>query len=677
MTQQSTPDLRSSLTSVTRAKVIQALDGVAWWGKLDDVAFLQRLYDLNQLPSTDSRFADAEGDICQHRFANDDWPDTWIYADERFGLSRGADRAFLRFLAEMLHPEVRDPTESRHLVLRINRHLSRDGWEIIPTGAVSGYPTYGMQERDRAAMLAPDNFPIDLEQTVASVAETLKHRQKARDLLVLASSEFEVTQTSYDNWNGGTTGWGLNCAVEAGAYTRLSPDERADCESNIKEVAVEVFRAVEGHFLERVMLIPRAADKSAWRTNAKIANEMRHKAPEGGQSARSTGLPLGATVQPSAALTVPRSCASAVKAIVMHLRDELVFATAGQPSLRMAVQHFDVAVTSAQTTKVPVELHSDKTVNGWLLLGARQLLATGRSPRDRLRELAGRLAQGGAEAPHGHAGTSFERVRNVGSGSYGTVWNAIRVDTATPVAVKQCHAQDGAPPDGRFVEALRKEAMCLMRLSHPAIPRFVACDFDRPDPYLAMQFVDGERLGTWLLRSPSFAEQEHVLRSILGALDHAHGLSIHHRDLKTDNILVAPGPRAFVIDWGGAKTMLPEQQTATPAFLANIRNSAPEWILHVRSGSTTPFSYTAAQDMWSFGVIAYHVLTGRHPFDVPGDPLQTIENVLHANPAPLSAAYGHWGPLVTSLLDRGPAERPASCADVLESLERGANIIAG
>jgi eukaryotic-like serine/threonine-protein kinase len=297
MTQVTTADRPDSLTQVTRRKVIQALDGVTWWGRLDEIEFLRRLYDLDQLPSTDSRFSDAEGDIHQHRVNNDDWSDAWIFDDDRFGLARGSDHVFLRFLAEMLHPEVRGPIESRRIVLKINRHLSRDGWEVTPVGEISGDPIYGMRGRDKVTMLTPDNFPLDLEEIVAAVAEVLKHRGNTRDLALLALSEFEVAQMSYDNLDGGITGWGLSCATEAGAYARLATTERTECENTIKDIAAEMFRSGSGHFLEKVVLAPRAKNKSAWRANATSVGEFSPLLDQLGRTSSSAAqLDLGAPI---------------------------------------------------------------------------------------------------------------------------------------------------------------------------------------------------------------------------------------------------------------------------------------------------------------------------------------------------------------------------------------------
>jgi hypothetical protein len=54
------------------------IENIYWGGQLDDVEFLERIFDLKNLPSTDSRYPDAVSDIWQHRINNDDWRDGWI-----------------------------------------------------------------------------------------------------------------------------------------------------------------------------------------------------------------------------------------------------------------------------------------------------------------------------------------------------------------------------------------------------------------------------------------------------------------------------------------------------------------------------------------------------------------------------------------------------------------------
>ncbi len=86
----------NSISSLIRRKVTQVLTQVCWYGDLEEIEFLSRLYDLQQLPSTDDRYEDAERDIFQHRINNEDWDDFWSFADDRFGLRNGSDEISCR-----------------------------------------------------------------------------------------------------------------------------------------------------------------------------------------------------------------------------------------------------------------------------------------------------------------------------------------------------------------------------------------------------------------------------------------------------------------------------------------------------------------------------------------------------------------------------------------------------
>ncbi len=145
----SRPDWREDKEDVSRAtrqNIIDGLklDGVAWNGRLDEVAFLGRLYDLQALPSTDSRFSDAAGDIWQHRVNNpEDWDDDWVYDDSRFSLLQGPSDTFLRFLCEVVHPVVRpDRNEALRLVQHFNDQLQSQGWVLLEEEKIAGRPRF-------------------------------------------------------------------------------------------------------------------------------------------------------------------------------------------------------------------------------------------------------------------------------------------------------------------------------------------------------------------------------------------------------------------------------------------------------------------------------------------------------------------------------------------------------
>lgn len=148
-------DWRSDASDLPRQVRINVLDGlrlenVAWYGQLDDVEFLSRLFDLQQLPSTDSRFKDAAGDIWQHRINNDDWENEWVFNDSRFQLIDGSAEQFLRFLCEVVHPVVRpDRDEALKSVLHFNDQLRPAGWEIYEEERIAGRPRFSYRQLSR------------------------------------------------------------------------------------------------------------------------------------------------------------------------------------------------------------------------------------------------------------------------------------------------------------------------------------------------------------------------------------------------------------------------------------------------------------------------------------------------------------------------------------------------
>lgn len=133
------------ISEATRRDIFDSIviENVPWNGRLEEPDFLARLFDLKSLPSTDSRFKDAYGDIWQHRINNYDWDDDWVFSDTRFNLLHGEDEMFLRFLCETLHPVVRtDAEEIERLRQGYNLLLQNDGYEIVAKAKMAGRAIY-------------------------------------------------------------------------------------------------------------------------------------------------------------------------------------------------------------------------------------------------------------------------------------------------------------------------------------------------------------------------------------------------------------------------------------------------------------------------------------------------------------------------------------------------------
>lgn len=115
-----------------------------YYGRLDEIEFLKRLYDLKNMPSLDSRFSDAEGDIWQHTVNNEDYELCWVFKDERFQLQNGSDEVYLKFICEIFHPAVRNEKGYwKEILDETNRLLQNDGYELYPAEKISNRDVYG------------------------------------------------------------------------------------------------------------------------------------------------------------------------------------------------------------------------------------------------------------------------------------------------------------------------------------------------------------------------------------------------------------------------------------------------------------------------------------------------------------------------------------------------------
>lgn len=136
----------NKISEITRRNIFDYVQVEKFWwsGRLEEINFLSRIYDLENIESYDSRFPNAAGDIWQHRVNNpSDWEDDWIYNDERFNLLNCDDSQLLNFLCEMIHPLVRDKSSDVNKLLQIfNDNLKEDNFEIVEKTKISGKPIF-------------------------------------------------------------------------------------------------------------------------------------------------------------------------------------------------------------------------------------------------------------------------------------------------------------------------------------------------------------------------------------------------------------------------------------------------------------------------------------------------------------------------------------------------------
>ncbi|MER5381782.1 hypothetical protein ABT040_16085 [Streptomyces sp. NPDC002688] len=159
--------VQPSITAVTRHDIFGYLRGMSspWWGKLDEVTFLEGLYDLDRPPS-DSMMPTVRADIQQHRLNNYDLPDDWIFEDSRLELCEGPDEVLFAFLARTVHPEVAAGVdEAMKQVEELNRLLAPDGWGLRSYEFLSGRPIYTPVRVPPTGPLIPLPLPLNDDDT--------------------------------------------------------------------------------------------------------------------------------------------------------------------------------------------------------------------------------------------------------------------------------------------------------------------------------------------------------------------------------------------------------------------------------------------------------------------------------------------------------------------------------
>ena len=247
----------------------------------------------------------------------------------------------------------------------------------------------------------------------------------------------------------------------------------------------------------------------------------------------------------------------------------------------------------------------------------------------------------------------------IGAGGMGTVYRAIDTRLGRVVAIKIAAE--------RYSERFQLEARAISTLNHPNVCTL----YDVGPNYLVMEFIEGSTMAAELKKGPLPPETAaRYSAQIAGALAEAHSLGIVHRDLKPSNIMLTPHG-VKVLDFGLAKMLFEPGTTDTNAIMGTPAYMAPEQL-----ESQEP---TAATDLFALGLVLFEMSVGRLPF--PGASLgRMLSSGAHTTvPAPSRERSGvppAMDALVSKLLEKDPAHRPQSAAEVVRELSSIADRLA-
>jgi eukaryotic-like serine/threonine-protein kinase len=203
--------------------------------------------------------------------------------------------------------------------------------------------------------------------------------------------------------------------------------------------------------------------------------------------------------------------------------------------------------------------------------------------------------------------------QELGRGGFGAVYLALdQKMVSRPVVVKVLLDSNFA--DGWSSRKFHQEIEALARLDHPSIVGiFDAGETPEGRPYLVMQYVEGVSLRSAIKpEGMDFVRSANIIRQVGRALSAAHKKGIFHRDLKPENVMLRPmsdgDEQVKVIDFGVAKVR--DSET-----LSSGMDRAVGTIAYMSPEQLSALPLTPASDIYSFGVMAYEMLTGRRPLN--------------------------------------------------------------
>jgi len=218
--------------------------------------------------------------------------------------------------------------------------------------------------------------------------------------------------------------------------------------------------------------------------------------------------------------------------------------------------------------------------------------------------------------------------------------------------------------EAQDAERFLQEARIIGSLSHPNIVLLLEFGFHDGQPFLAMEYLEGQSLDVWQREPRGLDEKLRVMAGLLGALGYAHGRGVLHRDIKPSNVQVMADGQAKLMDFGIARGES-GKLTATGTVMGTPEYMAPEIL-----GDAT---YSPLSDLFSAGVLCYELLSGQNPFSAK-TVAACFSNVLHLDPAPLGEVRPELPPelarVVMACLSKAPEGRPEGAGAVLEVVEK-------
>jgi serine/threonine-protein kinase len=262
----------------------------------------------------------------------------------------------------------------------------------------------------------------------------------------------------------------------------------------------------------------------------------------------------------------------------------------------------------------------------------------------------------------------YELIRELARGGMGEVYLAYDPRMKRELAIKLLRPEYCERESER--RRFEHEAVAAARLEHEAIVPVYDFGDHEGRAYLVMRLMSGGTLADRIKDGPMpLRACARALSRVASALDAAHGIDLIHRDVKPANILFDGDGRAFLSDFGVAKIAREADAAGDGRMVGTPRYMSPE--------QAQNFPVDPRSDIYSLGVVAYHAVTGRAPFDGNSIMVLAFAHAMRA-PLPVTEVADHLPKIAdkifTKALSKAPSLRYSSAshfADDIETLAAG------
>ncbi|ROZ72411.1 serine/threonine-protein kinase [Ramlibacter sp. WS9] len=262
----------------------------------------------------------------------------------------------------------------------------------------------------------------------------------------------------------------------------------------------------------------------------------------------------------------------------------------------------------------------------------------------------------------------YDLVRVLGKGAMGVVYEGRDPNLDRRVAIKTVKVENLSEEAAtEYEHRFRTEARSAARLQHPNIVSVYDSDRDGDIAFLVMEYIHGDDLKHHLDKGVRYSLEQSLkmVRDLLSALDYAHKQNIVHRDVKPANLLIEPGGRVKLTDFGVARIQDSGEATRTQgSMVGTLKYMSPEQVQGQKIDSRA--------DLFSVGVVLYQLLTDKRPFDGDND-FSIIHQIIGHTPAAPSTFNGRLPTAIDAVVARALAkdrdQRFATARDFASALQ--------